>query len=38
MADEMRLNAKGCPPSMCLALDPENGIRDPHMGPIGCLR
>ena len=29
---------RGCPPSMCLDLDPQKGIRDPHMGPIGYLR
>ena len=26
------------PPSMCLYLDPQKGIRDPHIGPIWYLR
>ena len=27
-----------CSPFCVLTLDPWRGIRDPHMGPIGCLR
>ena len=29
---------RGCPPLLVLSLDPQEGIRDPHRGPIGRLR
>ena len=28
----------GEPPPLCLALDPQEGIREPCRGPIGRLR